>query len=61
MTIFHETKTVIFISNVTGQLSLNVSIESCLDQGEYRVEAVNDAGWDSFTYIADVECKIRDN
>lgn len=58
MTIFHERKRLTFIPNVVGQLSFNVSIESCLDQGKYRVEAVNDAGSDSFTLIADVECKI---
>ncbi|XP_065931662.1 carcinoembryonic antigen-related cell adhesion molecule 5 [Magallana gigas] len=56
VTIFHETKTLIFLPNVTGQLSYNVSIESCLDHGKYRVEVVNDAGSDRFTLIADVEC-----
>lgn len=56
VTLFHETKLLTFLPNVTGQLSLNVSIESCLDQGKYRVEAVNNAGSDNFTFIANVKC-----
>nr|XP_034303525.1 obscurin-like [Crassostrea gigas] len=57
VTIFHETKTLTFLLNVSGQLSFNVSIESCLDRGIYVVEAVNDAGSDRFTFIANVKCK----
>lgn len=56
MTIFHERKRLTFIPNVTGELSFNLSIESCLDQGKYPVEAVNGAGSDNFTFIADVKC-----
>lgn len=59
VTIFHETKRLTLIPNVNGQLSFNVLIESCLDRGKYRVEAVNDVGSDSFTFIADVKCKFR--
>lgn len=61
VTIFHETKRLTFIPNVTGQLSFNVhvSVKSCLDQGEYTIEAVNDAGSDRFIFIADVKCKIQ--
>lgn len=58
VTIFHETKPLTFIPNVTGQLSFNVSIKSCRDQGEYRVEAVNDAGDGNVTFIANVECRF---
>lgn len=57
--IFHETKRLTFIQNVTGQHSLNVTIKSCLDKGEYKVVAENDAGFDSFTFIANVNCKFR--
>lgn len=56
VSIFHEKKRLTFLPNVTGQLSFNVSIESCLDQGKYRVEAVNDAGSDNITFIPDVKC-----
>uniref|UniRef100_A0A8W8KVV4 Uncharacterized protein n=1 Tax=Magallana gigas TaxID=29159 RepID=A0A8W8KVV4_MAGGI len=56
VTIFHETKNLTFLPHVTGQLSFKVSIKSCLDQGKYRVEAVNDAGSDRFTLIAKVIC-----
>ncbi|XP_065931658.1 hemicentin-1-like [Magallana gigas] len=56
MTIFHETKTLTFLPHVTGQLSFNVSIESCLDQGEYRVEAVNDVGFGSFNFMPNIKC-----
>lgn len=56
VTIFHETKTLTFLPHVTGQLSFNVSIESCLDQGEYRVEAVNDVGFGSFNFMPNIKC-----
>lgn len=59
VTIFHENKRLTFIPNVIGQLSFNVSIKSCLDQGEYSVEAVNDAGSDRFTLKAYVECNYK--
>uniref|UniRef100_A0A8W8KXQ9 Uncharacterized protein n=1 Tax=Magallana gigas TaxID=29159 RepID=A0A8W8KXQ9_MAGGI len=58
VTIFHETKTLTFLPHVTGQLSFNVSIESCLDQGEYRVEAVNDVGFGSFNFMPNIKCPI---
>eukprot|EP00105_Crassostrea_gigas_P045203 XP_019929351.1 PREDICTED: uncharacterized protein LOC105344511 [Crassostrea gigas] len=56
VTIFHKTKRLTFLPHVTGQLSFNVSVESCLDEGKYRVGAVNDAGYGDFTFIAIVEC-----
>nr|XP_034303529.1 uncharacterized protein LOC117681763 [Crassostrea gigas] len=56
VTIFHETKTLTFLPHVTGQLSFNVSIESCLDQGEYRVKAVNDVGFGSFNFMPNIKC-----
>lgn len=56
VTIFHRTKSLTILPQVTGQRSFKVSITSCLDHGEYKVEAVNDAGLDSFTFIANVEC-----
>lgn len=59
VSIFHKTKRLSFIPHVTGQLSFNVLVESCLDQGEYRVEAVNDAGYGNFTFMANVECRFR--
>lgn len=58
VTIFHETKNLSFIPNVTGQLSFKVSVKSCLDQGRYVVEAVNDAGSDSFSFNAILKCKF---
>lgn len=61
VTIFHETKTLTFLPHVTGQFSFNVSIESCLDQGEYRVEAVNDVGFGSFNFMPNIKCKILDD
>lgn len=56
VTIFHKTKPLTFLPQVTEQRSFKVSIASCLDHGEYKVKAVNDAGLDSFTFIANVEC-----
>lgn len=58
MSISNETKRLKYLPNVTGQLSFKVSIESCLDQGEYKVEAVNEAGSDNFIFIADVKCNF---
>ncbi|XP_065931660.1 uncharacterized protein [Magallana gigas] len=56
VTIFHETKRLTFLPHVIGQFSYNVSIESCLDQGNYRIEAVNDAGFDSFIFMPNLKC-----
>nr|XP_034303515.1 hemicentin-2-like [Crassostrea gigas] len=56
VSISNERKRLKYLPNVTGQLSFKVSIESCLDQGEYKVEAVNEAGSDNFIFIADVKC-----
>ena len=56
VSMFHKTIKLMTMSNVTGRHSFTRLMSSCLDEGEYRVDAVNEAGTDSASVIVNVTC-----
>lgn len=58
VTIFQRTKTLGTLLNVTGHHSFATSLTSCPDEGEYRVEAINDVGSDSNSVFVIVKCEL---
>ena len=57
VTMFHNKVNLKTISNVTGQHIFTKPIKSCLDEGEYQVDAANEVGSDSTSVIVNVTCK----
>ena len=57
VTMFHNKVNLKTISNVTGQHIFTTPIKSCLDEGEYQVDAANEVGSDSASVIVNVTCK----
>nr|XP_022328442.1 uncharacterized protein LOC111127521 [Crassostrea virginica] len=56
VTMFHNKVNLKTISNVTGQHIFTKPIKSCLDEGEYQVDAANEVGSDSTSVIVNVTC-----
>nr|XP_022320238.1 hemicentin-1-like isoform X2 [Crassostrea virginica] len=56
VSVFHETNNFMTASNVTGQHIFTKPITSCLDEGEYILEAVNEVGSDTDHVIVNVTC-----
>ena len=57
VTMFHNKVILKTISNVTGQHIFTKPIKSCLDEGEYHLDAANEVGSDSTSVIVNVTCK----
>lgn len=53
----HKTNNLKMISKVTGQHIFTTPITSCLDEGEYTLEAVNEVESDIAFVIVNVTCR----